>query len=149
MGIRPGYGFVAAPTVVGSPRSMTCFAIQRVKATAAALELIDELSKKHGPVSFFQSEGCCDGSAPMCLTKGELLPSPSDVKIGEIGASPFYVDAEQYERWGRPAFVIDVAPGAAGGFSLEGLEEVHFVTRTPATASPAVEEPDPSEVITR
>jgi uncharacterized protein (DUF779 family) len=29
--------------------------------------------------------------------------------------------------------VIDVVPGAAGGFSLEGLEEVHFVTRTANT----------------
>ena len=110
---------------------MTWFAIRRVKATPAALELIAELSEKHGPVSFYQSGGCCDGSAPMCLTKGELLPSPNDVKIGEIGGSPFYVDAEQYERWGRPAFLIDVAPGAAGGFSLEGLENVHFVIRTP------------------
>ncbi len=128
---------------------MTCFAVQRVKATAAALEPIDELNERHGPVSFFQSGGCCDGSAPMCLERGELLPSPSDAKIGEIGGSPFYVDTEQYERWGRPALVIDVAPGAAGGFSLEGLVEVHFVTRTPASASPAVDESDHSEVIAK
>ena len=128
---------------------MTCFASQRVKATLAALELIAELSEKHGPVSFFQSAACCDGSAPICLTKGELLPSPDDVKLGEIGGSPFYVDVEQYERWGRPAFVIDVAPGPAGGISLGGLEEVHFVTRTPPRPSSAVDEPDPSEVITR
>jgi len=128
---------------------MTWFAIQRVKATPAALELIAELSEKHGPVSFFQSAGCCDGSAPICLTKGELLPSPDDVRLGEIGGSPFYVDAEEYERCGRPAFVIDVVPGPAGGFSLEGLEEVHFVTRRPASASPAVDEPDPSEVIAK
>jgi uncharacterized protein (DUF779 family) len=67
----------------------------------------------------------------MCLSKGELLPSPADVKIGEVGASPFYIDSEQYERWGEPDFLIDVAPGEAGGFSLEGAEDVHFVTRTP------------------
>lgn len=110
---------------------MTWFAIRRVKATPAALELIAELSEKHGPVSFYQSGGCSDGSATMCLEKGELLPSPSDVKIGEIGCSPFYVDTEQYEHWGRPTFLIDVAPGAAGRFSLKGLENVHFVIRTP------------------
>lgn len=110
------------------------FAIQRVSATPAALELIDRLAEKHGPVAFFQSGGCCDGTAAMCLTKGELLPSPSDVKLGEIGGAPFYVDSEQYERWGRPVFLIDVADGAAGGFSLEGLDDVHFVTRTPQDA---------------
>jgi uncharacterized protein (DUF779 family) len=37
----------------------------------------------------------------------------------------------QYERWGKPRFLIDVTPGAAEGFSLEGLQGVHFVTRTP------------------
>ena len=56
---------------------------------------------------------------------------PFDVKIGEIGGSPFYVDEEQYDRSGRPVFLIDVAPGGTGGFPLEGLENVHFVTHTP------------------
>jgi uncharacterized protein len=110
---------------------MTPFAMQRVRATPEALDMIERLREKHGDIAFFQSGGCCDGSAAMCLTKGELLPGPNDTKLGEIGCSPFYIDDEQYERWGRPAFLIDVAPGAAGGFSLEGLEEVHFVTRTP------------------
>jgi uncharacterized protein (DUF779 family) len=115
---------------------MTRFAIQRVKATPEALELIERLREKHGDLAFFQSEDCCEGSAAMCLTKGELLPSPNDTKLGEIGGSPFYVDEEQYERWGRPTFVIDVAPGAAGNFSLKGLEDVHFVTRSPEGVAP-------------
>jgi uncharacterized protein (DUF779 family) len=112
---------------------MTRFAIQRVKATPEALQLIERLRERHGDLAFIHSAASCEGSAPICLTKGELLPSPSDTKLGEIGASPFYVDSEQYERWGRPSLVIDVVPGPAGGFSLEGLEEVHFVTRTANT----------------
>ena len=115
------------------------FAIQRVRATPAALEVIETLREKHGDVAFYQSGGCCDGSAAMCLTKGELLPSPNDVKLGEIGGSPFYIDDEQYERWGRPTFLIDVAPGEAGSFSLEGLEDLHFVVRTPSGAAGAGE----------
>jgi uncharacterized protein (DUF779 family) len=101
-----------------------------VAATPAALEVIAHLRAAHGPLAFHQSGGCCDGTAPICLKDGELPPAPQDLLLGEIGGSPFYVDSRQYERWGRPAFLIDVSPGAAEGFSLEGLAGVHFVTRT-------------------
>jgi uncharacterized protein (DUF779 family) len=33
--------------------------------------------------------------------------------------------------WGAPHFLIDVSSGAAEGFSLEGLEGVHFISRAP------------------
>ncbi|HTX30379.1 MAG TPA: DUF779 domain-containing protein [Solirubrobacteraceae bacterium] len=100
-----------------------------VSATRAALEVIKNLEAAHGPLMFFQSGGCCDGSSPMCLKEGELPLGPGDIRLGEIGGAPFYIDADQYERWDRPRFVIDVSPGAAEGFSLEGLEGVHFLTR--------------------
>jgi uncharacterized protein (DUF779 family) len=103
---------------------------QAVCATVAALEVIERLRAQYGPLMFFQSGGCCDGTSPMCLHDGELPLSPSDVRLGEIGAAPFYIDSEQYERWGRPEFLIDVHTGAAEGFSLEGVLGVHFVTRT-------------------
>ena len=101
-----------------------------VSATRAALEAITRLEAAHGRLMFFQSAGCCDGGSPMCLQDGELPLSPQDVRLGEIGGAPFYIDADQYERWGRPNFLIDVSSGAAEGFSLEGLLAVHFVTRT-------------------
>lgn len=102
-----------------------------VSATPAALEAIRRLKAAHGPLMFFQSGGCCDGSSPMCLKEGELPISPNDMLLGEIAGAPFYIDADQYGRWGLPQFMIDVAPGAAEGFSLEGLQGVHFVTRSP------------------
>jgi uncharacterized protein (DUF779 family) len=102
-----------------------------VAATTAALEVIHRLEAAHGPLMFFQSGGCCDGTSPMCLKAGELPLGSEDLRLGEIGGASFYIDSEQYERWGRPAFLIDVSPGAAEGFSLEGLEGVHFVSRTP------------------
>lgn len=108
----------------------------RVTATPEALELIERLRETHGQLAFYQSGGCCDGSAPMCLTRGELLETDSDLKLGVIGGAPFFVDREQYARWGEPEFVIDVATGEAGGFSLEGPDGVHFVSRTPAVAPP-------------
>jgi uncharacterized protein len=102
-----------------------------VKATTAALGVIDRLEAAHGPLMFFQSGGCCDGTSPMCLKRDELPPGPGDRLLGELGGAPFYIDAEQYERWGKPTFLIDVSDGAAEGFSLEGLLGVHFITRTP------------------
>ena len=102
-----------------------------VGATPAALEVIRRLEAAHGPVTFFQSGGCCDGTSAICFKDGELPVSPNDVRLGEIGGAPFYIDSDQYERWGTPRFLIDVAPGAAEGFSLEGLEGVHFISRTP------------------
>ena len=102
-----------------------------VGATPAALEVIRRLESAHGPLAFFQSGGCCDGSSAICLKDGELPLGPYDVRLGEIGGAPFYIDADQYERWGTPRFLIDVAPSAAEGFSLEGLENVHFISRAP------------------
>lgn len=102
-----------------------------VGVTPAAFEVIRRLEAAHGPLAFFQSGGCCDGTSPLCFKAGELPPGPHDVRLGEIGDAPFYIDADQYERWGEPRFLVDVSTGAAEGFSLEGLEGVHFITRTP------------------
>ena len=109
--------------------------VPAVAATQAALEVIRRLEGDHGPLMFFQSGGCCDGTSPMCLKRGELPLSPQDVCLGEIGGAQFFIDAEQYERWSRPRFLVDVADGAAEGFSLEGLAGVHFVTRSPSGPS--------------
>ena len=106
-----------------------------VTATRAALEAITRLEAARGPLMFFQSAGCCDGGSPLCLKDGELPLSGGDVRLGEIGGAPFYTDAQQYERLGKPSIVIDVAPGAAEGFSLEGLDGVHFVARPPSAGA--------------
>src|SRR6476659_8538967 len=101
-----------------------------VRGTSAAVEMIDRLRDKHGPIVFHQSGGCCEGSCAMCLIESELPPGPNDIELGKIAGAPFLIDGEQHERWGRPNFVIDVAPGASDSFSLEGSEGVHFVTRS-------------------
>ncbi len=99
-----------------------------VRATAAALDAIARLGAAHGPLAFFQSGGCCDGSSPICLVDGELPVAAHDMRLGEIGGAPFYIDADMYERWGRPDFVVDVAPEPPEGFSL-GPADAHFVVR--------------------
>ena len=62
---------------------------ERVIATDAALELIEFLKKKHGPLMFHQSGGCCDGSSPMCYPDGDLIVGDQDVLLGKLGKSRF------------------------------------------------------------
>lgn len=102
----------------------------RIVATTEALGAIERLTVAHGPLMMFQSGGCCDGSAPLCLHAGELLVGPNDVLLGELGGMLVYIDGEQDRRWKHPRFVLDVAPGPASGFSLEGLAGIHFITRS-------------------
>ncbi|GAC1654886.1 MAG: DUF779 domain-containing protein [Vulcanimicrobiaceae bacterium] len=102
----------------------------RVEATPAALELIERLRAKHGPLMFHQSGGCCDGSSPMCFQLGELLVGASDVKLGEIGGAPFYMSESQFDYWKHTKLLIDVVPGKGGMFSLENGEGVRFLTRS-------------------
>ncbi|WMT43216.1 DUF779 domain-containing protein [Paenibacillus sp. D2_2] len=104
--------------------------VRKVIATDAALELIDLLRTKHGPVMFHQSGGCCDGSSPMCFPVGEFLIGESDVRMGEIGGAPFYMSKAQYEYWKYTQLIIDVVPGRGGMFSLEGPEGKRFLTRS-------------------
>ena len=71
----------------------------------------------------------------MCFPDGEFLLGPNDLLLGEVDGCPFYVDAEQYERWNRPSFVLDIAPGSGSGMSLEGLHELHFVLASSPVAA--------------
>lgn len=102
---------------------------ERVVATDAALAAIERLTATHGQLMFFQSGGCCDGSSPMCFPAGQILLGPNDLRLGEVGGAPFFIDADQYERWNRPDMLLDVGVGPAPGFSLEAPDGLHFVTR--------------------
>lgn len=114
--------------------------VERVVATDAALELIASLRKRHGPVMFHQSGGCCDGSSPMCYPDGDLIIGNQDILLGEIGDSPFYMHKNQYDYWKHTQIIIDVVDGRGGMFSLEGVEGKRFLSRSRAfTAEEVVE----------
>ncbi|MBK7324662.1 MAG: DUF779 domain-containing protein [Propionivibrio sp.] len=104
--------------------------VEKVVATAAALELIELLKNKHGPVFFHQSGGCCDNSAANCYLPGELTIGAGDEYLGDIGGFPFYISKSQYEYWKHTQLIIDVIEGTGGTFSLEGPEGKAFHTRS-------------------
>jgi uncharacterized protein len=72
------------------------------------------------------SGGCCDGSSPMCFRVEDLPAGPNDARLGELGGTEVVIDSDQDARWGRPAFRLDVASGAADSFSLDALEDEHL-----------------------
>jgi hypothetical protein len=101
-----------------------------VIATRAALEAIARLVAERGPVLFFQSGGCCDGSLPMCFQEGEFLIGDRDVRLGEVGGCPFHMDARQYELWKHTQLILDLGEGEPEGFSLGAGDGRHFITRS-------------------
>ena len=102
----------------------------QVKATLAALQLIERLRVKHGPLLFHQSGGCCDGSSPMCYPQEDFIVGDRDVLLGEIGGAPFYISPSQFEYWKHTQLIIDVVEGRGGMFSLENGEGVRFLVRS-------------------
>jgi uncharacterized protein (DUF779 family) len=102
----------------------------RVTATPAALRLLAQLEVRWGPLMFHQSGGCCDGSAPMCYPEAEFKVGGNDVKLGEVGGVPFYMDVDQFDYWKHTQLIIDVVPGRGHGFSVEAPEGVRFLTRS-------------------
>ena len=102
----------------------------QVIATDAAIELMARLHEKHGDLMFHQSGGCCDGSSPMCYPRGEFLIGDSDVLIGNLGGTPFYMSRSQFEYWKHTQLILDVVPGRGGMFSLENPEGVRFLIRS-------------------
>ena len=103
---------------------------EQVLVTPAAEELIALLRQKHGPLMFHQSGGCCDGSSPMCYPRGEFLTGDSDIQLGTICDTPFFMSKSQFEYWKHTQLILDVVPGRGGMFSLEGPEGLRFLIRS-------------------
>ena len=104
--------------------------VPRVTATPAALALLDRLRAQHGALMFFQSGGCCDGSSPMCYQHGEFPIGESDVFLGSIDATPFYMGGDQFAYWQHTQLTVDVTKGRGASFSLEIPLGVRFLIRS-------------------
>ncbi len=104
--------------------------VERVVATEEALQLIDSLKRTHGSIMFYQSGGCCDGSAPMCYKEDDFKTGDSDVYLGSIGGTPFYIHKMQYEYWKHTQLILDATDGRGAAFSLDSIEDRHFITNS-------------------
>ena len=103
----------------------------KVTATSSAKKLLNDLKKTYGDdLLFHQSGGCCDGSAPMCFPAKEYQVGNSDIKLGEIDGTPFYMNEDQYETWKHTDLTIDAVDGMGGMFSLDNGTGRRFLTKS-------------------
>ncbi|MAW96547.1 MULTISPECIES: DUF779 domain-containing protein [unclassified Leeuwenhoekiella] len=103
---------------------------QRVQATDAAKEIIDQLREQHGELMFHQSGGCCDGSSPMCFPKGDLMINETDVYLGTIHGCEFFMSKDQFEYWKHTQLTVDITSGRGSSFSLEIPLGIRFVIKS-------------------
>lgn len=105
--------------------------VEKVRATEAALELIEVLKRKYGnDLLFHQSGGCCENSTANCFLPSELTIGINDEYLGSIGGCPFYMSKSQYMYWKHTQLIIDVIDGDGSTFSLEGSLGKVFHTRS-------------------
>lgn len=112
--------------------------ISRVALTPAAVDLLRILWRRHGPLMFHQSGGCCDGSAPMCYPADDFVTGDSDVLLGLFdlseGLEPqpleFWMSREQFNYWSHTHLTVDVVTGRGSGFSVEAPEGKRFLIRS-------------------
>lgn len=111
-------------------RDFTDSKIKRVESTDLCDQWIERLTTRHGPLMFYQSGGCCEGSAPLCMKEGEMRIGDSDVLLGKIHGVPFYISGSQYEVWKHTKVIVDIVDGGGNAFSLESPEGISFHIRS-------------------
>lgn len=102
---------------------------ERVSATDSAIALIKKLTAQHGPIIFFQSGGCCEGSGPLCMPANEFRPSPTDVILGNLAGAIFYMGDSHFSFAENTHTILDAVPGSSGSFSLDCGTGMAFITR--------------------
>ncbi len=85
--------------------------IERITATAAALEVLALLKEQYGELMFYQAGGCCEGTQPQCFEKGGFMLRTDDVRIGFVADTPFWVDRDLFQYWKYSHFTLDVLDG--------------------------------------
>ncbi|MCA1064627.1 DUF779 domain-containing protein [Rossellomorea aquimaris] len=103
--------------------------VEQVKATQEAIDFMSYLREKHNSIMLYQSSGCCDGAVPMCYPVSDFQIGESDILISKIEGTAFYMHKAQYKYWQHTKFIIDVAEGRGATFSLDSVEERHFILK--------------------
>ena len=101
-----------------------------VVATPAALEAVARLVAERGPVMFFQSGGCCDGSLPMCFDDGELMSATTTSCWASWAAAPSTSTAASTSCGSTRSSSSMSAKGRPKGSPWRPATDRHFITRS-------------------
>lgn len=104
--------------------------MKKVIATDLAQALIKELQGQHSELILIHSEGCCDGTSPICMTADDFYLGSQYKQIGEVLDVPYYMHNSNFTYWQHMQIVIDVIDGIGNSFSLESLKDKSFVIRS-------------------
>lgn len=66
----------------------------------------------------------------MCFKKGEFRVGSSDVGLGSIEGSEFWMSRDQFEYWQHTQLMLDVVEGRGSSFSLEIPSGKRFIIRS-------------------
>jgi len=90
--------------------------------------MIRRLQASHGDLIFVHSEGCCDGTSPICMKKEDFYLRSQDEQVGEVVKGvPYYMHRANLPYWQHLRIVKDVTDGISNSFSLESMENKSFV----------------------
>lgn len=125
----------AIPNVLDAAITIPGETASRVALSASAVELLQKMWDRHGPLMFHQSGGCCDGSSPMCYPAGDFITAEADILLGlfdlpERGPLEFWMSKEQFNYWSHTHLTVDVVAGRGSGFSVEAPEGKRFLIRS-------------------
>ncbi len=109
---------------------MTTILRTRVIATESALALLASLREKHGPLMFFQTGSSCSSNFPICCALSELNIGSSDVYLGNLEGTPYYVENEQFDSCIGKQLIIDVENGTGENESLDCGTGMRFLTHS-------------------
>ena len=102
----------------------------RVIATESALALLALLREKYGPLMFFQTGSSCDNNSPLCYALDVLSIESSDVYLGNLDGTPYYVENEQFDSCLGKQLIIDAVTGYGAKESLDCGTGMRFLTRS-------------------
>ncbi|MGA8854458.1 MAG: DUF779 domain-containing protein [Christiangramia sp.] len=118
---------------------------KRVEITEEASKIIDQLRERHGELMFHQSGGCCDGSSPMCLEKGDLLLNETDIWLGTVHGCEFFMNQDQFEYWKHTHLTVDITKGRGSSFSLEIPLGLRFIIKSRMFKADELEDLQPTK----
>ncbi|MGC2164417.1 MAG: DUF779 domain-containing protein [Gallionella sp.] len=109
---------------------MTITLLARVMATDSALSLLASLREKHGPLLLFQGGGSGDDNALLCCAFGDDRFTNTEIYLGNVNGTPFYLEHTHFEYWKHAQLIIDAVSGTGATDSLESGSGMRFLTRT-------------------